>query len=179
MVVLRPVNLRWIEDAADDPADFCAHGDVEFRIGDDTLLEPAGRELTVSAAALYLLRTLSVIHSRESPVGDHVFPCCGHSLYDAEGEPDVVVCGCAYGEDFEVLHQVSGAGVVVRASDGREWPIGWAEWRSAVFGFADSVSDFYAACSVKQVAPDDAAGFAKFVAEWERRRGQRTGLTNR
>ena len=33
MVVLRPLNLRWIKDAADDPADFCAHGDVEFRIG--------------------------------------------------------------------------------------------------------------------------------------------------
>jgi hypothetical protein len=179
MVVLRPSNLRWIKGTADDPADFCAHGDVEFRIGDDTLLEPAGRELTVSAAALYLLRTLSVPHSRESPVGDHLFPCCGFCLYDVEGDPDVVVCGCPNGEDFEVFHQVSGAGVVVRASDGREWPVGWEEWRSAVFTFADRVSDFYAASSLKQVAPDDVAGFAKFVTEWERRRAQRTGLTSR
>jgi hypothetical protein len=67
VIVLRPVNLRWINGAADDPADFCAHGDVEFRIGDDTLVEPSGRELTVSAAALYLLRTLSVPHTREAP----------------------------------------------------------------------------------------------------------------
>src|SRR5436309_2764716 len=80
-----------------------------------------------------------------------------------------VIFGCPTGEDFEVLHQVSGAGVVVRAAEGREWPIPWPEWRTAVFGFADRVSDFYAACSPKQASIGDAAGFAKFVAEWERR----------
>ncbi len=174
MVVLQPVKLRWINDAADDPADFCAHGDVEFRIGDDVLLDGTpGRNLTVSAAALYLLRTLSVPHTREAPVGDHLFPCCGFSLYDVAGEPDVAICGCPCGEDFEIRHQVSGAGVIVRAADGREWPVGWPEWRAAVLGFADRVSDFYAACSPKRVAADNVAGFAKFVAEWERRRGQR------
>jgi len=91
----------------------------------------------------------------------------------------VVILGCPNGEDFEVFHQIRGAGVVIRASDGREWPVGWEEWRSAVFEFADNVSDFYATCSPKQVAPDTAAGFAKFVAEWERRRGQKTGITKR
>jgi hypothetical protein len=171
VVVLEPVNLRWINGAADDPADFCAHGDVSFRIGGDTLLAPAGRELTVSAAALYLLRTLSVPHTRESPVGDHLFPCCGFTLYDVPGESDVVICGCPNGEDFEVLHQVCGAGVLVRATDGREWSVEWSEWRAAVLGFADRVSDFYAACTPKRVAADDLAGFAKFVSEWERRRG--------
>jgi hypothetical protein len=171
------VNLRWINGAADDPADFCAHGDIDFRIGCDTLLNPGGRELTVSAAALYLLRTLFVPHTRAAPVGDHLFPCCGFDLYDVAGEPDVVICGCPAGEDFEVLHQVSGAGVVVRASDGREWSVGWPEWRAAVYGFADRVSGFYASCSPKQVAAEDAAGFAKFVAEWERRRGEQFDRT--
>jgi hypothetical protein len=178
MVVLRPVSLRWINGAADDPADLCAHGDVEFLIDDDKLLEPADRDLTVSAAALYLLRTLSVPHTRETPVGDHLFPCCGFSMYDVEGEPDVVVCGCPSGEDFEVLHEASGFGVVVRSSDGHEWAVGWPEWRSSVFSFADRVSDFYASCTPKQPAVDDRAGFAKFAAEWERRRGAQTGLTN-
>ena len=174
MVVLQPVNLRWINDAADDPTDLCAHGDVEFRIGGDVLLDgSSGRNLTVSAAALYLLRTLSVPHSRAAPVGDHLFPGCGFTLYDVAGAPDVVICGCPNGEDFEVRHQVSGAGVIVRAADGREWPMGWSEWRAAVFGFADRVADFYAACSPKQPATEDAAGYAKFVAEWERRRGQK------
>jgi hypothetical protein len=175
VVVLRPVNLRWINGAADDPADFCAHADVEFRIGGDALLEPSGREFTVSAAALYLLRTLSAPHTRATPLGDHLFPCCGFSLYDVPGQPDVVICECPSGEDFEVLHQASGTGVVVRAADGREWQVAWPEWRSAVFAFADRVSEFYAACSPKRVAAEDAAGFAKFAAEWVRRRGEQLG----
>ena len=53
MAILRPVNLRGIQGAVDDPKDLCAHGDVEFHIDDDILLDPAtGKDLTVSAAAL-------------------------------------------------------------------------------------------------------------------------------
>lgn len=173
-VVLRPVDLHWINGAADDPADFCAHGDVEFRIGPDGLLEPAGRDLTVSAAGLYLLRTLTVPHTREAPVGDHLFPCCGFTLCDLPGEEDVAILGCPGGEDVEVYHTADG--VIVRAGGVRSWLVGWPDWRAAVFGFADRVSDFYAACSPKQLADaDDAAGYLKFVAEWERRRGRPFG----
>jgi hypothetical protein len=166
--------LRWIRGAADDPKDLCAHGDVEFRIGDDVLLDPTtGKDLTVSAAALYLLRTLSVPHTKDAPVGDHLFPCCGFNTYDVAEQEDVVICGCPNGEDFEVFHDVSGAGVVVRAADGREWGVGWPEWRAAVFSFADKVAEFYAACSPKEpYEEEDAKGLRKFAAEWGRRRGQ-------
>jgi hypothetical protein len=179
VVILRPVNLRWIQGGADDPKDLCAHGDVEFRIGNDVLLgEANGKDLTVSAAALYLLRTLSVPHTREAPVGDHLFPCCGFAMYDLPGQEDVVISGCPHGQDFEVGHQVGGQGVVIRAADGREWAVGWPQWRAAVFAFADRVSDFYAACSPKEPADlADAAGFRKFAAEWERRRGDQLGRT--
>jgi hypothetical protein len=95
---------------------------------------------------------------------------------DASGQADVAICGCFYGEDFEVLHQVSGTGVIVRSSDRREWSVGWPEWRAAVFGFADRVSAFYAACTPKEPSsPEDAAAFRKFVAEWQRRRGKPLG----
>lgn len=166
-VLLEPVDLHWINGAADDPADFCLHGDVEFRIGGDVLLEPAGRDLTVSAAGLYLLRTLAAPHTRETPVGHQLLPCCGHFLYDTGG-PDVGIIGCDSGEEFEVHH--AAGGVVVRDA-GRSWLVGWPQWRAAVFHFADRVSDFYAACSPKRPHADDAAAYLKFVAEWERRRG--------
>lgn len=180
VVVLQPVNLHWLNGDEYSTIEICAHGDVEFRIGDDVLLGGAtGCDVTVSAAALYLLRTLSVPHSREARIAEHLFPHCGNCLYDCAGEQDVVIAGCFVGEDFEVLHQLDRAGVVIRAADGREWPVGWPEWRAAVFGFADRVSDFYAASPPKQPDDEDAAGFAKFVAEWERRRGERTGLTRR
>jgi hypothetical protein len=178
VVILRPANLGLIRGAADDPKDLCAHGDVEFRIGGDTLLDTTGRDLTVSAAALYLLRTLSVPHTREAPVGDHLFPCCGFAMWDIPGGEDVAICGCPNGEDFEVLHEVSGAGVVIRAADGREWKVGWPDWRTAVFAFADRVSEFYAVSSPKEPSGEDAAGFKKFKAEWERRRGVQLGRTN-
>jgi hypothetical protein len=178
VVILQPVKLRWIQGAADDQKDLCAHGDVEFRIGGDVLLDTNAKDLTVSAAAMYLRRTLSAPHTKAAPVGDHLFPCCGFAMWDIPDQEDVALCGCPNGEDFEVLHQVSGAGVVVRSADGREWQVGWPEWRAAVFGFADPVSEFYAACSPKQPSEDDAAGFMKFKAEWERRRGVGLGRTN-
>ena len=177
MVVLEPVKLRWIQGAADDPNDLCAHGDVEFRSGRDLLLDTNGKDLTVSAAALYLLRTLSAPHTKVAPVGDHLFPCCGFAMWDIPEQEDVALCGCPNGEDLEVLHQVNGAGVVVRSADGREWQVGWPEWRAAVFGFADRVSQYYAACSPKEPSEDDAPGFLKFKAEWERRRGAEFGIT--
>jgi hypothetical protein len=176
VVILQPVNLRWIQGAANDPKDLCAHGNVQFHIGDEVLVDAAtGKELTVSAAALYLLRTLSLPHTKATPVGDHLFPCCGFAMWDIPGQDDVAVCGCPNGEDFEVLHHVRGGEVVVRAADGREWNVGWPEWRAAVVGFADRVSEFYAACSPKQPSDEDFAGFTKFRAEWERRRGQGLG----
>jgi hypothetical protein len=179
MVILRPVKLRWIQGAADDPKDLCAHGDVEFRIGDDVLLDPStGKDLTVSAAALYLLRTLSVPHTKDAPVGDHLFPCCGFNMYDVADQEDVVICGCPSGEDFEVFHDISGAGVIVRAANGRELYVGWPEWRAVVFDFADKISEFYAACSPKKpYEEEDAKGLRKFATEWGHRRGQALAVT--
>ena len=178
MVVLQPVNLRWIKGAADDPRDPCAHGDVKFRIEQDTLLTTSGCAVTVSAAALYLLRTLSVPHTKEAPVGDHLFPCCGFAMWDLPGQEDVAICGCPSGEDFDIRHDTDGGRVVVRAANAREWQVSWPEWRTAVFAFADRVSEFYTACSPKQPSDEDAAGFNKFKAEWERRRGKQLGRTN-
>lgn len=178
VVTLRPVNLKWINGAADDPKDLCAHGEAEFRIGPDVLLDSAAvQEMTVSAAALYLLRTLSAPHTKASPVGDHLFPCCGSTMYDFPDEQDVVICGCPNGDDFEVTHEGDGSGVVVRSEDGREWHLGWPVWRAAVFGFADRVSEFYRSCSPKEpFDAEDTRGLRKFANEWERRRGERLGL---
>jgi hypothetical protein len=52
VVILQPVNLRWIHGVADDPKDLCAHGDIEFRIGEDVLLasfQPSRNARTVEA----------------------------------------------------------------------------------------------------------------------------------
>lgn len=174
-VTLRPVGLHWL-GGDDRPSDLCAHGDFELRIGDDTLSDGTqARGLTLSAAALYLLRTLSSPHTSATPVGDHLFPCCGFCLYGVPGERDVLIVGCPGGEDLEVDHGEDGSGVLVRSAGGREWAIDWSSWKTAVFSFADAVSAFYASSAPREPAPEDAAGFRAFVAEWERRRGRPFG----
>ncbi len=45
LVVLQPMNLRWINGTSDDPTDLCAHGDVQFCIGDDVLLAESAAEI--------------------------------------------------------------------------------------------------------------------------------------
>ena len=66
-------------------------------------------QLTVSAAALYLLCTLSVPCAKAAPVGDHLFPCCVHALCDISDQEDIVICRCPHGDDFKVLHRADAA----------------------------------------------------------------------
>ncbi|HSM93533.1 MAG TPA: hypothetical protein VLT47_11665 [Anaeromyxobacteraceae bacterium] len=171
-MVLRPIGLSWIKGAADDPADLCAHGHVEFRVEEHVLIDPAtGPEVTVSAAALYLLRTLSKAHTKAEPVGEQLFPCCGFAMYDIAGQDDVLVVGCPSGLDFEILHAENETVIVVRAGDGREFRVAWSAWVEAVYRFCDLVAEFYAKSSPKKPSADDVVGFTRFTAEWRRRRG--------
>jgi hypothetical protein len=177
MVLLQPKRLHWIQDTGDDSFDLCAHGEVEFRINDDIVLITHDENLTVSAAALYLLRTLSIPHTKSSPVCEHLFPCCGFGMCEFPGEDDVQIFGCVNGEDVEVLHQTNGEGVTIRTEDGREWEVSWPDWRAAVFAFADQVSYFYACSSPREYPDDAAAGYLRFLDEWLRRRGKSLGQT--
>jgi hypothetical protein len=173
LVILRPAKLSWIKGAPDDPADICAHAHVDFRVGDDQLVDPdRDMEVTVSASALYLMRTLDRDHTKQSPVGEQLFPCCGFAMYDEGRSPDVLILGCPSGIDFEVRHGPGRDHVIVRAGDGREWRIASRDWQSAVFSFVDAVSDFFATATPKTPSAGDEPGFRKFVAEWGRRRGR-------
>lgn len=172
-ITLCPVGMSWIKGAADDPSDLCVHGRVDFRIAQDVLIDPATcPEVSPSAAALFLMRTLARAHTKAAPVGDQLFPCCGHAMWDLEGREDVELQGCGMGLDFEVSYAKAGEPVQVRAADGRAWRVTWSEWQAAVFRFADQIAAFYARCSPKLISNDELRHFGKFTAEWERRRGE-------
>lgn len=174
MITLQPLNMCWITESDEHAADLCVHGDVEFRVDGEVLIEPnEARNLTVSAAALFLLRTLTGSHTREARLCDQLFPCCGHAMWDIDGECDVLIQGCDCGPDFEILRQANGAEVVIRTHDGRAWPVKSEEWQVAVFAFADAVSQFYSRSPRRKPCDVDKPGFAKFLSEWERRRGAR------
>jgi hypothetical protein len=167
-MILKPHNLHWLAHAAPE-IDLCAHGAVTVQIGERLLATPEAGDWCVSASALYLMRTLTASHTPESPVGEHLIPCCGHMMYAQNDGADVDIDGCPSGIDWEVIHE--GANVRLRASEGQEELVPLAEWRRTVFEFADAVAAFYAASAPKQPSDSyDAQGFAAFQAEWARRR---------
>jgi hypothetical protein len=167
-ITLRPANLHWI-DSINDAADLCAHSGVDFRIGDSILVKPSDGDWTVSAAALFLLRTLSQPHTKEQPVTEYLFPCCGNGIFEIEGQDEVQIVGCNSGIDFEVVRIDDE--VILTADDGTRHRIEFSDWKKAVCEFSDSVQAFYAASSPKE--PEDVweqRSFRKFLSEWSRRR---------
>jgi len=171
MITLAPIRLHWIkDDGVDDPCDLCAHSPVRLEIDGDTLVAPADGNATVSAAAIFLLRTLERDHTEQNPVGEHLFPCCGHAMYDT-GDDDVVICGCPNGSNVYITHD--GSTIRLAIHDGRSYAVSLDDWRRAVYEFADVVREFYDHSLPKTPADEtESAGFAKMMAEWSRRRTQ-------
>lgn len=169
MIVLRPTNLHWIDGSIDDPTDLCAHSSVDFRIGDSSLVKPSDGDWTVSATALYLLRTLSRPRSKHQPIAEFLFPCCGNGIFEVEGQEEVLIIGCNFGIDFEVA-QIDSE-VFLTEENGTQHRIPMAAWKTAVCQFSDAVQEFYAGSSPRQPEDDaDRASFRKFASEWSRRR---------
>lgn len=93
-------NFEWIGGAKDDPQDRCLHGHVTVQFG-DTVLEDIG---TVSATALYLLKTLT----EDKIVTRHdiqMIPCCGHFLIANRDLTEVQISGCDNGTDWTTIHE--------------------------------------------------------------------------
>lgn len=168
MITLQPTNLHWI-DSESAAADLCAHSPVDFRIGNSILVKPDDGDWTVSAAALYLLRTLSRQHTKQEPITEYLFPCCGNGIFEIEGQDDVQIVGCNSGIDFEVVR--TGHEVILNAKDGKAYRIAFSDWKKAVGEFSDSVRAFYESSSSK--VPEDECekrGYCKFLSEWSCRR---------
>ncbi len=172
-----PKKMAWIKGQKDDPKDLCAHGKVQFEIDGESLVSVDDGEWTVSATALYLLRTIEADHTKVSPLFERVFPCCGFSMYDIEGEENVVICGCPAGIDFQITH--TGNNVEIKPEGKEPIVISSDAWIRAVIGFSEAVSVFYSSSSSKTPDDeDDIKGFNKFMSEWRKRHNKTLQLTD-
>lgn len=163
-------NLTWIQGAADDPMDQCAHGRVEFTVDGHPVVSAESGEWTLSAAALYLLRSITDDHTSARPIseGNFIFPCCGFNVWECGERYPVMAMGCNSGVDVWLEHQDES---IVLSKDGGSWSVPKNEWRRAVLAFADQIERFYAECSPKanlDVA-EDRQGWAAFWREWRTR----------
>lgn len=157
-------DLCWIDESADDADDLCLHGHAIVYIGNERLEFDA----TVSATALYLLKTLTEEHIIHT--GIQMLPCCGH-FYIPDGKlENVVILGCDRGIDWTVKH--SGKDVILILESGTEITITLDEYRQEVYKFADKIEDYYKLCSPKNVPSDEFErnGYIAFWNEWHRRR---------
>ena len=156
--------FEWIGGAADDPKDLCLHGHITVQFG-DTILEDHG---TVSATALYLLKTLSE-NKIMAPYDIQMIPCCGHFLIANKELTNVMISGCDKGTDWSTIHEDNTVRLLLPS--GQEEVVTLREYQYAVLDFAKSVKQFYDACTPKEIPRDafDRNGYIAFWNEWQRR----------
>ena len=157
-------NLKWLDSIEDSAVDLCLHGRAVAVIGDETYEYDA----TVSAAALYLLRTLKEDHYIRE--GSPMLPCCGSSFYANETLDTVSIVSCPNGVDWSVIHD--GGQVRLVTETGKETIVPLPVYRERVHLFADKIEAFYESSSPKKVPDDkiDREGYMAFWNEWKRLR---------
>ena len=172
-------NPHWIKGEDDDPEDQCAHGHIKFII-DDLVISDGSEDWTVSAAALFLLRTIDFDHSKEEPVSEsnYLIPCCGFNPFKTEGNRfDLLLMGCNHGINPEVIH--SNEGITFRHS-GETRTVPKSDWALAVSKFTNQVLAFYKSSSVKVSVTDkyDREGWQLFWQELNQRNDMAQKLAN-
>lgn len=167
MVEITATSLHWLSDTEPE-SDLCAHGRVQLTVLGDRICTEG--EFCVSAAALYLLRTLESDHTQSHPVAEHLLPCCGHAMHAAPGDRDVTIIGCPNGVNWFVEHNED-ATVTLSLAGASTYTIPDEQWVSAVCAFSDVVSRFYDDSASKKPFDSYAAiGYTTFRREWSRRR---------
>ena len=164
---IEATNLHWIKGDADDPWDYCLHGNSAAKIGDRTL---EFDECAVTATALYLLKSLTEDHIifKESV---QMLPCCGHFIIPNDDLSAVTISGCNSGVDWSVIHR--GDNVKMILEDGYEVEVPLDEYKEEVFRFADKIEAFYFSCSFKVFRDKWSKDvYTAFWNEWRRRRGR-------
>lgn len=157
-------ELYWIGGSADDPEDLCLHGHAIAYVGEEKLED----DCTVSATALYLLKTLTEDHIIYED--NQMPPCCGHFYVPDAKLENVTISGCGNGIDWTVRH--SGKNVILTLENGTEETIQLEEYRQEVYRFVDKIEEYYKSCSPKKIPEDSFRrdGYVAFWNEWHRRR---------
>ena len=171
MLHLRATQLNWINGQADDPTDQCVHGRLELIVDGEAIYRTGDEDITVSAACLYLLRTIDDDHIPELSVaeGNWLFPCCGFSVFPDRGRYKVCCLGCNTGTDVFVKHV---GPQVVLTRDGQDIRTSKTEWTAAILELVEQVENFYADCTPKvEIDNDlDREGWGLFWSEWASRK---------
>ncbi len=178
MFHIQTTRFHWNNNRHDDGTDLCLHGETTVQIGERTL----SYEATVTATALYLLKTLTEDHIIHED--NQLLPCCGFFMVPIENDPDSVrIVGCCNGMDWSVTHEgdavpctahdTAQSTIRLTLEDGYTVTLPYANYAAEVCHYADAVESAYNA-AMPRVLPDESFEremFRLFWAEWKRRRG--------
>ncbi len=164
---LKIIRQHWIrDDGQDDKEDLCSHGEIFIRIGDEQLSNKESGSWTLSAAGLYLLRSLKQDCEFEEFLNPLV-PCCGHFMIpDENGENYVVIMGCPNGIDWKIKHTDNV--VTFESPKGAKGTLLFEEYKQLVIDFTNEIEEFYGNPQDK-ILPDEEfykKGFNQFWSEW-------------
>ena len=157
-------DFRWLGGEECEAQDLCLHGHVTVQFG-DTVLEDYG---TVSATALYLLKTLSE-DKIMAPYDIQMIPCCGHTLVANNDQTEVTISGCDAGTDWTTMHEGNTLRLILPS--GQEEVVSLRDYRYEVLDFAEQVKRVYDGCTPKKLPEDEFErnGYIAFWNEWQRR----------
>lgn len=159
-------DFEWIDEKKDNSTDLCLHGHAIVYIGKHKL----ERGATISATALYLLKTLTEDHIINTD--NQMLPCCGFFMIPNQTLDNVTISGCPNGIDWSVIHD--GNSVILELEDGTREYVDIADYRREVFNFADKIEAFYKSCIPRKMPDDEFErnGYIAFWNEWHKRRNQ-------
>jgi hypothetical protein len=171
MIELKALNLHWLgENDTEWQRDLCAHSSVFLKIKDKIVSDENLGDWTVSAAAYYLLKTLTENHNeKEDP---QLFPCCGFNMYAVgDNNDELLILNCPSGINWSITHKPNY--LIHQFENSEIIETDFAEWRNAVCNFSDEVMSFYETSAPKIVDDDaDKKGFELFIKEWKRLRAE-------
>lgn len=176
MITLQAIDLCWVSSEYDPSSDQCAHGRCSFIANHIDFIVPNDGEWTLSATALFLLRTLKHDHQINTKVaeGNFLFPCCAFTAWPSDGKFPVVCCGCPTGLDVWIKHENTEKGVEIEInSDRGKCKLPLQDWTLAVTQFADQITNFYDKGMPKNYIEDseNQEGWAAFWKEYTQMRG--------
>lgn len=161
---IKILNFHWIKE--DDGQDLCLHGNVFVKIGDEIIIDANTLDVTLSSAALHLMRALKQNYKPDD-YSSQLFPHCGHFII-ADDEKDCVdILGCPTGIDWTIVHLKDNKVKLITES-GQEIIIEEKLFQKIVLDFADQVENFYKS-SIPRIIPTDEfekMGYLTFWKEW-------------
>jgi hypothetical protein len=174
-LILEATDLGWLGKGDEADWDQCVHGVATCTVGSIAI---TSRDCNLTAASLFLLRTLEHDHTDAEPVApsNKLFPHCGHSPWVVSGERfPTLNMGCDSGDELWVRHE---AGAIHLSRGELHERVSTEAWENAVARFADQVRAFYDASPPRrrstrsQSDAMESEGWDAFWAEWVERRTQ-------